>query len=299
MILLRLMGGLGNQMFQYAAAKAIAERLELPLFLDLSWFRNCGDSTFRNYSLMIFKSISEKIATDDNINFFFPQSIGGRIKRRLFIHSILKPKMVFLDETKQIYLHHMPKLDRKMNICMTGYWQCECYFKDSSATIRTQFSFDHPTDHQNQELFEKLNTGNHYISLHIRRGDYITNPAAAASLGNVCTLEYYQSAIQYFCNQISKAHFVIFSDEPNWVVKNFPLPPHFTLVDWNLNENSFRDLQLMTQCSHHILANSSFSWWGAWLGKNKNKIVIAPAQWWHIDNPIRDQFIVPTNWMRL
>lgn len=299
MILLRIMGGLGNQMFQYAAGKALAERLHQSLYLDLSWFQNPGASTPRDFSLSHFKAITDKIATPEEIRFFFPETIWKRIQRRLFIHSILKPKMVFLDETKHSYINRMPKLNKSMNIHMTGYWQSEFYFRDSSTTIRSLFSLEPPTDSKNRELFEKLNSGNHYISLHIRRGDYITNPVAAARLGNICSKEYYQSAINRLLDQIPNAHFIIFSDEPDWVVKNFPLPLHFTVVDWNSQENSYRDLQLMSQCSHHILANSSFSWWGAWLGRNKNKTVIAPARWWQIKNPLRDQFIVPENWIRL
>ncbi len=298
MILLRLMGGLGNQMFQYAAGKALAERLRQPLLFDLSWFQNPGKSTPRNFCLSRFQAISERIATPDEIRFFFPETILKRIKRRLFIHSILQPKMVFLDETKHVYIHHLPRLTQKMNLCMTGYWQSEFYFKDSSGTIRSRFLLDPPADPQNQELFEKLNSGNHYISLHIRRGDYVSNPDSAAVLGNMCSLEYYKTAIQYFKDRITTPHFVIFSDEPDWVAKYFPLPEHFTLVDWNLNQNFIRDMQLMAQCSHHILANSSFSWWGAWLGRNEKKCVIAPAHWFATD-PVRDRWITPPSWIRM
>ena len=136
------------------------------------------------------------------------------------------------------------------------------------------------------------------VSLHVRRGDYISPDGTQTLLGGICTKEYYQTAIELIKQRVGKLFFAVFSDDVNWARENLHLPEYTLFVDWHSGKNSFRDMQLMSLCSHHIIANSSFSWWGAWLGNNPEKIVIAPKKWMNVDDPQND-YRCPESWIRL
>jgi hypothetical protein len=176
---------------------------------------------------------------------------------------------------------------------LQGYWQSERYFSHFSRTIRTDFQFQEYNDPSFDELKSRIENENS-IFLHIRRGDYLSNPSTLA-LHGICSLDYYLKAVSIISSNISQPVFYIFSDDLNWANDNLSInfPHHF--VEGNSGLYSFRDLHLMTLCRHSIIANSTFSWWGAWLNANPDKIVIAPRRWFA--NRPQPTDLYPPSWI--
>jgi hypothetical protein len=178
---------------------------------------------------------------------------------------------------------------------LMGNWQSERYFAHISNTVRADFSFRDLLAGKNNELAEFIGKVN-AVSLHVRRGDIASNPASLAVHG-LCSLDYYRRAIEHVATRLTKPEFVIFSDDMNWVRENLHInyPCHY--VDHNKGLESYNDMRLMSLCRHHILANSSFSWWGAWLNPKIDKIVVAPHRWCAADYDSSD--IVPSSWIQM
>lgn len=134
------------------------------------------------------------------------------------------------------------------------------------------------------------------VSIHIRRGDYENDPEAKFVLGGICTLDYYKKSIEYLNERIEQPYYCLFSNNPEWTQENFAFLKNSLIIDWNLNKESWQDMMLMSMCRHNVIANSSFSWWGAWLNRNPDKIVIAPSKWFNIYEAAD---IVPDQWVRI
>ena len=156
--------------------------------------------------------------------------------------------------------------------CFIGYWQSAAYFAALEPQIRSAFAFAPFAQHRSEEAAAQMAAAPS-VSLHIRRGDYLNHDDV---YGNICTPAYYEQAIALIQKQVPQAHFFFFSDDPQWVREHFSLP-NMTLVDWNTAQNGYDDMHLMSLCKHNIIANSSFSWWGAWLNANPQKIVVCPG----------------------
>jgi hypothetical protein len=178
---------------------------------------------------------------------------------------------------------------------LMGNWQSEIFFRDIADTIRSDFTFKVPMSKQNAELADMIASIN-AISLHVRRGDIASNPTSLAVHG-LCSLEYYRQAIELVSSKTLNPEFVIFSDDMDWVRKNLNIsfPCHY--INANKGSESYNDMRLMSFCNHHIVANSSFSWWGAWLGTGEQKIVIAPKKWFAKNYD--SSSIVPSSWIRI
>jgi len=178
---------------------------------------------------------------------------------------------------------------------LKGYWQSERYFSAVADAIRTDFTFRLPMSEENSRLAEAIGAVN-AVSLHVRRGDYLSNPHTL-SVHGVCSIEYYVRAIRYIVDRVSDPVFFVFSDDLDWVKTALRInyPCHF--VDHNRGRESYNDMRLMSLCSHHVLANSSFSWWGAWLNPSESKIVVAPSQWFA--KPVDVTDLLPEGWVRL
>jgi len=183
-------------------------------------------------------------------------------------------------------------------IYLEGYWQSEDYFDRNKNEIRDSLKYPSKLDPKNELAREDLYSKN-TISVHIRRGDYVMNPVYLKRYG-ICSLQYYKEAIQYMTDKVSHPKICVFTDDPEWVKDNLVLPASYSLVDWNRGPDSWKDLVLMTSCKYHIIANSTFSWWGAWLGETEDSIIIAPKQW-YADNELNElkKNIVPERWIRL
>jgi len=287
MIIVKLQGGLGNQMFQYAAGKALAVAKNQPLYLDLSSFTKIQEGvTPRSFKLSCF-NISANIADKEMLLRFAEKST--------FLNRVINK---LLPDYKRINYSH-PKFQfdpnffkTRNNIKLNGYWQSYLYFAKIKEIIINDFDLK---DQYKREIESKLSLINSFqsVSVHIRRGDYVTNKDATEVLGCL-SIFYYDYAIQFIRNQISGSHFFIFSDDPEWVKLNMSTQDS-TIIDSN---NELHDLILMSHCKHNIIANSSFSWWAAWLNNNTDKIVIAPQKWFNDTSINTDDLILPT-WIRL
>ena len=271
MIIVRLIGGLGNQLFQYAMARRISIINSEPIKLDIFPFEQYK---LHKYCLHHF-NIVENYATIEEINTLFA---AGRVIRESHFH--FDPQI--LNAPGDIYLD--------------GYWQTEKYFKEIEKTIRTEFQIRTPTEEINLITASKIMDCNS-ISLHIRRADYVTNPGANKVHG-VCSIDYYHNAIIKITTAIHTPHFYIFSDDIKWAQENITIDYPTTFVSQNGPDKNYEDLRLMSLCKHHIIANSTFSWWGAWLAANKNKIVITPTRWFSTTD-IDSKDIIPENWFSI
>lgn len=292
MIISQLIGGLGNQMFQYAAGRAISLERGVPLHLDISGFANY--SLHQGFELQSIFNCSTEIATQkDNQNILGWQS--SPIVRR----ALARPSMqLFRGEGLVVEPHFLywKEIKNVPSDCyLQGYWQSEKYFSAIAKQIRKDFSFRIEMNNRNTELVKEISQLN-AVSLHVRRGDYANNPKTTATHG-LCSLQYYQNAIQLIANSVERPHFYIFSDDIPWVESNLKMDFPRQHINHNHGADSYNDMRLMSLCQHHIIANSSFSWWGAWLNASPNKIVVAPKHWFANNTDTED--LIPQGWVRL
>lgn len=295
MIITKILGGLGNQMFQYSAGRALAERLGVELKLDISAF---DSYELRDYWLSFF-NINVVSATDEEIN-LLAGSNRNRKKKKSFLEKFFGgrdklPVSYFKDDP--IYLFNEKFSALPDNIYLNGYWQNQKYFNDIKEVLNKEFSLKEELSGESKEVLEKIETSTS-VSLHIRRGDYATNEKVNNIYG-LCTLDYYKNAIE--C--IEKSHgnnleVFVFSDDTAWVNENLEINNQVTVVDHNGPERCYEDMILMSRCRHNVIANSTFSWWGAWLNSNKDKTVISPKKWFQSDKYDTSD-LIPTDWIRL
>ncbi len=295
MIIVKLLGGLGNQMFQYASARGIACHKNTTLKLDISCFKDFDGAAKRKYELSCF-NIVEEFAAPGEITRLKGRISGGLCGKLSKIANKLKPcsKRSYV---KERHFHFDPGM---FNIAedayLEGYWQSEKYFKHIEGVLRREFTIKYKTDGKNRDMAALISSVPS-VSIHIRRGDYITDAKTNAVHGT-CGLDYYHRAVDIVAKNIGNPHFFIFSDDPAWVKDNFTLKHPVTYVTQNLGRKDYEDLRLMSCCCHQIIANSSFSWWGAWLNGNQDKMVIAPKKWFN--NPgLNTKDLVPGTWKRI
>lgn len=286
MIIVRLYGGLGNQFFQYATARSLALQRKTSVALDLSWFdSNTSNQTNR----------------EPQINHFRIQAHNWNSNKKRFEHFLKQnkyAKRIFLYSNRIPYLKEEQFNPKSSNnklsndLYLDGYWQNYQYFKNIKSILQHELIPNHQLDEKNQVL-ERIIKQNQSVCLHVRRGDYVSNPL---SIHRILDLNYYQGAINYIRKRISNPFFYIFSDDPEWCKENFLLDnTKTTFVEHNIGTQSYKDLELMKFCKHFIIANSTFSWWSAWLGANKSSIVIAPSQWFK--NEFKNQILMPDEWV--
>jgi hypothetical protein len=290
MIIVQLMGGLGNQMFQYAFGKSMASHYGCDLFFDVDVYKGNKKrnlkQTQRSYELFIYNNAQVRPMTHEMKRKLFGNRLINYIKYKLNFNR----KSLYQEKTFS-YNNEVFKLQTP--VYLIGFWQSQQYFYDIRKSIRQDFQFNYENiGAKNEEILFKIKENIFSVSLHVRRGDYLIENIYIAS-----TLEYYLEAIQIIKKTIPMPIFFLFSDDPQWVKTQLqPLIENSILVSNNVNENSWKDLMLMSNCNHHIIANSSFSWWGAWLGANPNKIVIAPKKWF-FDDKINTADLYPRDWI--
>ena len=274
MIIPQIIGGLGNQMFQYAAARGLAESLRQPIALDIDAFSNYQQHN--GFELFRVFSMQQALATKTHL-----KSVLGWQAIPFFRKVLARPKLSILRNKNFIVEPHFQYWDGLKHVpsdaYMVGYWQSDKYFESIETIIREDFIFKQQMSPINQKIADQIVNCN-AVSLHVRRGDYLHNPTALAIHG-LCSLDYYRDAIQYIKNNVSNPNFYIFSDDIAWVRNELDVDDHFTFVNNNSGSESYNDMRLISLCKHNIIANSSFSWWGAWLNCNQNKIVVAPKKW--------------------
>ena len=290
MIISNIVGGLGNQMFQYAAGRSLSLRLNLPLFLDISDLTNYKlhygyqlNHIFRGQFDIANNSLLGEVLGFQN-NFALKRILKyDSLKFLRSRHYVIEPFFKYTDISGDI--------SQKAYIC--GYWQSEKYFKEHAAIIRDDFRFKSELNEINSKISQLILSVN-AISIHIRRGDYISSKSTNALLG-ICPLDYYDAAIKKISSKVSRPHFFIFSDDVEWVKKNLKINHDHYFINHNHGSDSFNDMRLMSMCKHHIIANSNFSWWGAWLNSRKDKIVIAPKNWFK--KPVDNRDLIPQTWL--
>jgi hypothetical protein len=269
-------------MFQYAVGRTIAHRRQTSLALDVTVF---PDHKFRRYSLGAFK-IVENFAPDGAPRASRLRALGQRLRLPGFTYLVAERRYYSFDPTV---------LNAPRSLYLDGYWQSENYFKEIEDIIRCEFCFKSEPDPQNAEMANRIRLVN-AVAVHVRRGDYAHDPCTN-QLHGTCSLEYYREAARLIASQVSKPHFFIFSDEPDWAQANLELEGPTTFVTQNDLEKDYEDLRLMAICRHHIIANSSFSWWGAWLN-NSRGMVVAPQRWVRL-NEFDTHDLIPAGWVRL
>ncbi len=285
MKIVKVIGGLGNQMFQYAFYKSLAE-MGHEVKLDLGGF----DYYHRHngYELDKVFNLSYKEATREEVELFVSGIPGviSNIKKRFF------NKKAYVERDIS-YKEEVFNIDGE--VYYEGYWQSEKYFQCIRDLILKSYKFRVPLDGKNLDVSQKIQTENS-VGIHVRRGDYITNYDAARLHGGICDTAYYMRAVKTIGEKVPNPTYYIFSDDKEWVKENLRIGNNLHYVDWNYGEDSYRDMQLMSMCKHNIIANSSFSWWGAWLNRNPEKIIVAPLRWF---NKREAKDIVPQNWLRV
>lgn len=285
-IIVKFNGGLGNQMFQWALARAIETKTGIPTYMDMTYF---GRGYSRIYELDVFNMEVKKIeGFFANLKLDWMWRLRRKLKGKKFLGTLVYEEAHFefdpdvLNVSSNTYVH--------------GFYQCEKYFKDCEEQIRKDFGFKVEPDEINKATIEKIQSTDS-ISLHIRRGDYVQKKRFQQKY-STCSLDYYKRGVEYITKTVENPTLFIFSDDKEWVKENLKLPYETIFVDNNSGAKSYEDLRLMSLCKHNIMANSSFSWWGAWLNKNPQKVVIAPQKWFNDENVVQTD-VIPQTWIRL
>jgi hypothetical protein len=294
---IQICGGLGNQMFQYAFAKSISVRYNIPFIMDCQYFEAKDIPQFLEFKLDVF-DIDLHIANGLELRRFrdpFFISFINKIARFYNLPNFLKSNNINEVRFNNSIVNDTFNFD---NCYLTGYWQSENYFKSIEQFITNDFEFKTPLDNKNIQ-FKKIMEMTNSISIHIRRGDYISNASASKNHGT-CSIEYYRSAINLINIEVDNPIFFIFSDDFDWIKQNDFGISNYHLIDWNRGEKSYCDMRMMSYCSHNIIANSTFSWWGAWLNRNPDKIVISPRKWFaDVRRKDDSNKIIPNNWRKI
>jgi len=292
MKIVKIYGGLGNQMFQYAFALSLAVAGGDDIYLDGSGLAN--DRLHNGFELDRLFSLALPAARIEDVRRLSdsPVSLAGRIRRKYF-----SKRSHFIDRKfgYQPELFEMPD-----DMYFEGYWQSEKYFKPIEARIRERLAFARPLDDRNEELLASLPRP--IASVHVRRGDYLRH----ANL-NLCTPAYYGRAVEAISRDGGIGSLLVFSDDAEYCRTALePRGVPATIVDWNAGPESWQDMAMMSRCDRHVIANSSFSWWGAWLDPNPAKRIVAPSIWNRREIRDADLYysfkfndIVPEGWERV
>ena len=293
MIIVGLHGGLGNQMFQYAMGRAVALRHGTTLRFDL---RGVEGDAKRAYGLPVWRIAGQPASRMDVLR----MRVLNKLSRALhpsapyYKHTVIFERDFRFDSNL---------LEAKRDCWLFGYWQSGKYFNAVADQIRTDFTPANEISSASRAVErEILASGNRSVFMHIRRGDYLQEPHAQAHGG--CSVGYYLRAADLIAQQVPDPCFFAFSDDPEWVRDNLHLPYRTTIVSHNKPGDAsnvgseHEDLWLMSRCRHAVLANSSFSWWGAWLNRESERIVIAPSRWFGtLGHDTSD--LIPAEWIRM
>lgn len=263
MIIVRIQGGLGNQLFQYSLyesfrAKGMETKTDISTFLD-------GRET---RALELAKlGLEFDVAAKQELHSLYADD--ARITDRVLRYLTGKKKYI-----KEKQYDFNPHILQTTDGFLNGYWQSEQYFESVGSKIREQICFQN-TDTETIQNRETQIARSNSVSIHVRMGDYLQQ---SEIYGNICTKEYYQKAIQYISERVENPVFYVFSDEPEKAAEMLADYEFYAITE-NSGVDSYKDMYLMSCCKHHIIANSTFSWWGAWLDKKPDKIVVTPSKW--------------------
>ncbi|GAB3489937.1 alpha-1,2-fucosyltransferase [Spirosoma knui] len=290
MVVAKITSGLGNQLFQYALARSLSLRNQASLYFDLSYYNQTyASDTARLFRLQHF-NINYRVLNASPYRFVAKAT-------KLLPGRTLKPLIELVQERQFQFNPSVLRANARL-LTLDGFWQSESYFETYADLIRAELSFTHQHGLAFTTYQRAIETSTTPVSVHIRRGDYVAHPEFSKTFGFV-GLDYYQAAIELLKKQFPNLHLFVFSDDQAWVQANLGLDVPHTFVS-NIGENAdLDDLQLMSLCQHHVIANSSYSWWGAWLNPLKTKRVIAPKQWFRNKPDCNTDDLIPPSWLRL
>jgi len=290
MIISRLMGGMGNQMFQYAFGRYLSIKHNSILKLDITDLLDRTpkkDFVYRDYDLDIF-NIVEEFATADEV-----LKLKGKIPGRgvKLLHKMIGSKNGYVVEAVPNFSYKY--YNSPDNVYLAGYWQAEKYFGDIADIIRKDFVVKEELSELSKGLLKQIQQSNS-VCVNVRRGDFVTNPAH-----NVCDLRYYNEAKSIVSSKISDPHFYVFSDDIEWCSKNLDFYSPATYVSHEYAGRKFQDyLRLMAQCKHFVIPNSSFAWWAIYLSGSRDNVVVAPKKW-IADDKYNDKDVYRDNWIKI
>jgi hypothetical protein len=295
MIITQLTGGLGNQMFQYALGRALSIKHQTDLSLDLRAYADQSPvDTPRSYELDVFQ-VPANIASAKLLKRWGRPNKYKVLLNQYFHLGLCTDPPGYIREIGHEFKSEI--LELPDNVYLSGYWQSEKYFAAIRGTILEDFSRRSTLiSTKNKQLTSQITSGES-VSLHVRRTDYVTNKNARAFHG-ICTISYYKKAMREIEKKVAHPTYFIFSDDPAWVKANIKSKHKTVYISHNQGRDAHEDIRLMSLCRHNIIANSSFSWWGAWLNQNPGKIVVAPKQWFR-DKKIDTSDIMPAKWTRI
>lgn len=294
MVIARLNGGLGNQLFQYAAGFALAKKNGCEFKIDLSSFGQEARNT------------QDAVRTPDILQFLITANLASASEVELF-----RNPMGFLSRGGRFISQRVLKrynsdwhpeiMLQSGNIYLEGYFQCENYFIDCINQLLREFTLKQDLLRGVEYLSGDIKRLDNPVSLHIRRGDYVSNPRAS-KLHNICTISYYQKALAELELRVGKFNLVVFSDDIDWARKNLNLEKGALYVSEKTTSDGEKltapqEITLMSHCHHHVISNSTFSWWGAYLNRRPQKIVVAPSLW-NRSKINRHRNILPPSWLQ-
>jgi hypothetical protein len=275
MNIVKFTGGLGNQMFQFAFLSKLKKSNKF-VRSDFSYYKiyHCH----QGYELKnVFNIELIEISESDLQDFF-------NIKTTSLTTDNELQRLLYLNESEsRLSFHYHPDVLNLDNVFYSGFWQSYKYFEDIRSDLLHQFKFIPIFDSETKNVFiSQLIMRVNSVSLHVRRGDYLH-----LNFYIELSAKYYQQAVAFIHNKVTNPVFFIFSDDIEWAKKTLNIDGAY-YIDWNKQSYSYRDMQLMSMCKHNIIANSTFSWWAAWLNKNPNKIVICPEVWFTANIDLTD-----------
>lgn len=294
MILVKLHDGLSNQMFQYAAARRLAAVHSTSVRIDTSWYDNIPvGATPRTYELHKLQITGTRASRWETIGTDGVRSTS-RHQVPVALYRKVRPRYRFVSER---HFHFDPEiLDLRNNVCLFGYWMSEKYFADAAEIIRREFGFRDPPSPKNEKYAQRMRESDS-VAIHVRRADYTMDPTVKANQG-LCGVEYYRRALDLVRERLPDPCIFVFSDDLDWARDNLPIGDDAEFVSHNRGATSHEDLRLMSHARHNIIANSSFSWWGAWLNDNETKLVLAPERWMH-NRSFDTRDVLPAGWTRV
>ena len=286
MIVFYACGGLGNQMFQYAMARQVAIDRNMQLRVDLSWYSRVRKGvTPRQFELGSYEIALQSV----------PPLVGAlasllRHRQTQFLWPMLGLRPI-LEGRREV----PSDFELKKGAYLVGYWQDERLFLRIRSVLKSEFQPRIPLATADADWVAEIDASES-VSIHVRRGDYVSLPSAAQCHGS-CSASYYQRAMEFVTMRVRSPKFFVFSDDPAWAMHNLPASFDLRHVSAARTGSGSDDLRLMSRCRHHIIANSSFSWWSAWLGETPASIVVTPDPWFAA--PRNDLTIVPARWAKL
>ena len=302
MLLVSINDGLGNQWFQYATARTISLKLNRKLFLDVDWYNNIykledrsdpNATTHRDFLLNYF-NIQSRVLNRVHLNWIKRLEIRSRNSKNF---KLLQDGL--LNNFSYTPIDHnnysIEFIESQPKVYLTGYWQNTDIIEEYKNILCNELNLKHPLSATNTNILKSINSTNS-VAIHIRRGDYISKPNSRKVHAS-CSNNYYYDSIDYMQDRLTNLQYFIFSDDMTWVKDNLDFATNSTFID--NNEPEYEHLFLMSACKHQITANSTFSWWAAWLNKNTQKIIITPEHWYN-DMRLNETVIrIPNEWKKI